>query len=154
AKRLKLTFLDSDHEIEAKEGQSVPEIFAQQGEAYFRGLERAFVETGHPQGGCIVACGGGLVTQPGMVDALRARGVVVCLFASPETILKRTQGNKNRPLLAVEDPAKRIRELMAQREPAYLRSGACIYTDQRPMSEVVDHLERFYRREARLWRKG
>ncbi len=153
AKRLSMRFLDSDHEIEAAQGRKVPEIFADKGEAHFRSLERAFVESGHPEKGCVVACGGGLVMQEGMIEALRTRGIVACLFASAETILKRTSANKNRPLLNVEDPARRIRDLLAQREPTYLRSGACIYTDKRPMSDVVDHLERFYRREARVFRR-
>ena len=114
AKRLSMRFMDSDQEIETVQGRKIPEIFADRGEAFFRSLERAFVEGGHPDRGCIVACGGGLVMQEGMIEALRARGIVACLFASAETILKRTSANKNRPLLDVEDPAKRIRELLAQ----------------------------------------
>lgn len=149
AKRLGLRFLDSDLEIESKVGMSIPALFEKAGEAHFRALEKEFIESGHAAGGCVVACGGGLVTQDGMIKALRARGVVACLFASPETILKRTSANKNRPLLNVEDPEARIRELLAKREPDYLRSGTCIFTDHRPMSEIVDHLERFYRREVK-----
>lgn len=152
AKRLGLVFLDSDHEIEARAGMPIPELFKLKGEAHFRELEKAFVESGHAAEGCVVACGGGLVTQDGMIEALRDRGIVACLFASPETILKRTSANKNRPLLDVENPEQRIRELLAKREPAYLRSGACIYTDHRPMSEVVDHLVRFYERESKLFK--
>ncbi|MBC2596044.1 shikimate kinase [Ruficoccus amylovorans] len=148
ARRLRMEFIDSDHVIEEQAGQPIPEIFAEKGEAHFRGLERAFIESGHPASGCIVACGGGLVTQPGMAEALRARGVVVCLFASPKTILKRTSSNSNRPLLNVPDPEGRIRELLAQREPAYLNAGTCIYTDERPFADVISHLERFYRRAA------
>ncbi|QYY36844.1 shikimate kinase [Ruficoccus sp. ZRK36] len=149
ARRLRLKFIDSDHVIEEQAGKPIPQIFAEEGEAHFRALEKAFVESGHPACGCIVACGGGLVTQPGMAEALRERGIVVSLFASPATILKRTSSNSNRPLLNVPDPEGRIRELLAEREPAYLRAGMSIYTDERPMSDVVSHLERFYRREAR-----
>ncbi|MDP0495749.1 MAG: shikimate kinase [Verrucomicrobiota bacterium JB024] len=148
ARRLRLQFVDSDQVIEEQAGKPIPQIFAEEGEAHFRALERAFIESGHPAHGCVVACGGGLVTQPGMAEALKARGVVVCLFASPQTILKRTSANANRPLLNVPDPEARIRELLAQREPAYLRAGTCIYTDQRPLADVVAHLERFYRRFA------
>ena len=148
ARRLRMEFIDSDQVIEAQAGKPIPQIFADEGEAHFRALERDFVEFGHSSSGCVVACGGGLVTQPGMAEALRAKGVVVCLFASPQTILKRTSSNANRPLLNVPDPEARIRELLAQREPAYLKAGTCIYTDERPLSEVVNHLERFYRRFA------
>ena len=83
---------------------SNPEIFKKEGEARFREYERSFIESGHAATGYVVACGGGLVVQPGMVDLLRARGVVVSLFASVETIIERTARNNKRPLLNVEDP--------------------------------------------------
>ena len=149
ARKLKLEFLDSDREIEKAEDRAIAEIFATEGEPYFRDLERAFVEKGHPATGCVVACGGGLVVQPGMAEALRARGIVASLFATPETIVKRTSQNKNRPLLNVADPQARVAELLAQREPHYLKAGACFMTDLRPLSEVVEHLANFYERRAR-----
>ncbi len=152
ATRLEMEFIDSDHAIEAREGRPIPEIFATKGEPYFRKLEKEFVESGHSSTGCVVACGGGLVVQPGMIDVLKARGLVACLFASPGTILRRTSGNRNRPLLNVEDPEKRIANLLAEREPVYLKAGTCIFTDYRPMAEVIAHLERFYRREAKRFK--
>lgn len=152
ARRLEMKHLDSDRAIEDAQGCTIPEIFAQHGEAYFRGLERDFVYGGHPEGGCVVSCGGGLVMAPGMIDELKRRGLVACLFASPDTILLRTKGNANRPLLNVENPRQRITELLAEREPVYLQAGACFYTDAQPMGEVVRHIERFYTREAKRFK--
>jgi shikimate kinase len=83
-----------------------------------------------------------------MLEKVRALGVVVCLHASLETILRRTQGNKNRPLLDVEDPMERIRTLYAAREPIYNQAGTVILTDGRPMLDIVQHVLRSYRREA------
>lgn len=148
AHRLGFTLLDSDHEIERLKGKTIPQIFAGEGEAGFRAMERAFVEGGHPANRTVVACGGGLVVQPGMLAKVRALGVVVCLHASLETILRRTQGNKNRPLLDVEDPMERIRTLYAEREPIYKQAGTVILTDGRPMLDIVQHVLRAYRREA------
>ncbi len=148
AQKLGFQLLDSDFEIERAQGRTIPEIFEQEGEQAFRQLERSFIETGHPANGCVVACGGGLVVQPGMLDLLKARGVVICLHASLETILKRTQGNRNRPLLNVEDPMERIRVLYAAREPIYRRSGTLLLTDGRPLLDIVSHVLRIYRREA------
>ena len=148
AHRLGYALLDSDHEIEKRAGKTIPEIFAKEGEAAFRVMERAFVEGGHPATGTVVACGGGLVVQPGMLDALKKRGVVICLHASLETILRRTQGNKNRPLLDVEDPMARIRALYAVREPIYSKAGTIILTDGRTLADIVLHVMRSYRREA------
>lgn len=145
ARALNYNFIDSDHAIEKKEGRRIPEIFAAEGEAYFRQLERAFIEVGHAEEGSVVSCGGGLVIEPGMSELLKSKGVVICLFASIESILERTQYNSNRPLLQVEDPEARIRELLAKREPIYMNSGACITTEGRTIPEVVRHILRTYR---------
>lgn len=148
AGRLGFQFYDSDAEIEHRQKMSIPEIFASEGEERFRGYEREFIETGHPDSHSVVACGGGLVTRPGMIDLLKKKGVVICLYATVETILRRTAGNRNRPLLNVENPEERIRKLLAEREPYYRRSGTLILTDNRSLSEVVEHLRRVYMREA------
>ena len=151
AQRLQFQLLDSDHEIERIEGKTIPEIFATAGEGAFREMERRFIQGGHPSSRCVVACGGGLVVQPGMLAELQNRGVVLCLHASLETILKRTAANRNRPLLQVDDPMARIRALYQQREPVYKRSGAVILTDSRPTADIVSHVLRTYRREALDW---
>lgn len=149
AKELGFKFIDSDHEIEALKGRTIPEIFETEGEARFRQYEREFIETGHPEAGCVVSCGGGLVVQSGMKELLKRKGVVVCLFASVESILERTSRNSNRPLLNVQDPEARVRQLLAEREPIYMDSGACITTDGRTIPEVVRHLMRTYKACAR-----
>ncbi len=148
AQRLGFRLLDSDHEIERLQGKSIPEIFAQQGEPAFRGMERQFVDGGHPADRTVVACGGGLVVQAGILDLLRAKGVVICLHASLATVLERTQRNRNRPLLDVADPSERIRTLYAVREPIYKRAGTVILTDSRPLNDIVAHVVRAWRREA------
>ena len=148
AHRLGFALLDSDHEIERIQGKTIPQIFSEQGEPAFRAMEKSFVEGGHPAKRTVVACGGGLIVQPGMLEKVQALGVVVCLHASLDTILRRTQGNRNRPLLDVDDPMDRIRTLYAAREPIYRRSGTVILTDGRPMLDIVQHVLRSYRREA------
>ena len=149
AQRLGMNAIDSDHEIERRAGMPIAQLFAEQGEAAFRALEREFILSGHPPYGQVVSCGGGLVLQDGMIAALRARGVVICLTASPETILRRTETNKNRPLLNVEDPLRRIEEMLAQRNPVYRSAGTEVLTDLRSLPEIVAHVLRVYRREAR-----
>ena len=153
ARQVGFHFLDSDHEIERVQGKSVSRIFAEDGEPRFRELERAFIESGHPAHGCIIACGGGLVVQPGMLALLKSRGVVVCMHAPIETILQRTQHTNHRPLLAVDDPETRLRQLYAQREAIYRSTGTMVLTDSRPMKEIAAHVLRVYRQEARAWRK-
>lgn len=161
ARELGWVHLDLDREIERREGRSIADIFAADGEPAFRGMEREFVEGGHPAERTVIACGGGLVIQPGMLEALQKRGVVICLHATVETILRRTAGNRTRPLLNVEDPEARIRRLYAERDPIYRRSGSVILTDNRPQIDVVQHVLRVYRRDAEdylkargLWKRG
>lgn len=152
AQRLHMTFIDVDTEIERRVGMTIAELFDREGEAAFRQREREFIMTGHPASGCIVSCGGGLVMQPGMIAELRRRGVVICLTASVETILQRTQANRNRPLLNVDDPAARIREMLMRREPVYREAGTQVLTDFRPLAEIVAHVQRVFLREAREFR--
>jgi shikimate kinase len=153
ARELSLRFIDSDQQIEKTQGKRIPEIFETEGEGRFREMERAFVESGHPSSGCVVSCGGGLVIQPGMKELLKERGVVICLFASAESIIERTSRNKNRPLLNVPDPAAKVRALLKEREPIYMDCGACITTDGRTIPEVVRHLIRTYKTNARAYMK-
>ena len=149
AQRMGFACVDSDHEIERRSGRTVAEIFAAEGEAAFRRMEREFVETGHPAARTVVACGGGLVVQDGILERLRERGVVICLHASLETILARTERQSSRPLLNVEDPAQRIRTLYAEREPIYRSAGTVVLTDSRPLREVAAHVIRVWERDAR-----
>ena len=147
ARELEYTFVDSDERIEESTGLAIPEIFQSRGEKSFRDLERRFVESGHPVRGCVVSCGGGMILQPGIPELLREKGVVITLFASPETIYERTRGNENRPLLEVEDPLARIRELLEERLPVYRKAGIGVLTDGRSFAEIVNHIKRIYRRE-------
>ena len=148
AQKLCFALLDSDQEVERQQGRTIADIFAHEGEAAFREMERQFIEGGHPMQRTVVSCGGGLVVQPGMLARLQAHGVVVCLHASIETILERTQRHRHRPLLNVDEPEVRMRALYAEREPVYKRAGTVILTDARPVNDVVAHVVRSWRREA------
>jgi shikimate kinase len=154
AQKLNFQLLDSDHEIERQQNKVIPEIFAQDGEPAFRAMERKFIEEGHALERTVVSCGGGLVVQPGMLELLRTKGVVVCLHASIETILARTARHRNRPLLDVENPEDRVRTLYAQREPVYKRCGTVILTDSRPLHDIVNHVMRAWRRDASDFVRG
>ncbi len=149
AARLGFQLIDSDHEIGRAQGRTITEIFAQDGEPAFREMEKAFIEGGHPGERTVVSCGGGLVVQPGMLEALRSRGIVICLHASLETVLARTSRSRNRPLLEVENPEERIRTLYAAREPVYRRAGTMVLTDSRPLGDIVAHVVRIWQRDAR-----
>jgi shikimate kinase len=149
ARALHMQFIDSDWAIEHKAGKTIAKIFADEGEAAFRKMEREFIENGHPAEGAVVSCGGGLPIQPGMSDLLKSKGLVICLFAKPATIVGRTVGNPKRPLLNVDNPEERVRELMLEREPVYMKTGIGVSTEGRPIADVVNNIARIYRRETR-----
>ena len=147
AHQMDFQFIDSDQAIENAQGISIPQIFEEQGEPAFRAMEKAFVESGHPDEACVISCGGGLVFQPGLKELLQERGLVICLFASPETIFERVSAHKNRPLLNVEDPLAEIRRLLEDRLPGYRDAGIGVLTDGRSVDDIVAHIIRIYHRE-------
>jgi len=130
-KKLGCAVYDSDAVIQDEAGMSIPEIFAREGELGFRARERAAIEKLAARGG-VVALGGGAIAQPGAPERLRASGVVIYLRARAETLARRVGTGMSRPLLAGLDEAGRLaklRELLAQREPAYLRAHHVIDAD-------------------------
>ncbi len=140
AKKLGMEFMDSDEAIERSSGMTISEIFADFGEGHFRELERKFILYDHPSGNCLVACGGGLCVPPGMLEALKERGKVICLWASPETLLGRTITDKKRPLLEVSKPLDVLRKLLIERESRYRESDIIIHTDGLSIEEVVERV--------------
>jgi shikimate kinase len=144
AKKLGLQFIDSDKEIERNAGQEISVIFEKSGEPGFREMERDFILNGHPRSGYLVSCGGGLPVPEGMLEILKERGLVVALWASPETIYERTKGNSTRPLLKVPDPLGKIAELLSEREDSYLAANKVISTEQRSAKTVSELIARFY----------
>lgn len=119
AELLNRQFIDSDHEIEARTGASIPWIFEKEGELGFRQREKAVISALTQLSNIVLATGGGAVTQAENRQHLHARGIVVYLYTPVEIQLLRTQRDRNRPLLQVEDPEKKLRELLAFRDPLY-----------------------------------
>ena len=152
ARRLNFKFIDSDCEIEHQQSMGIKEIFSQFGEEKFRQLEREFIESGHPTSNCVVSCGGGLVCRDNMPELVKSKGVAVVLFSRPEEIFERTSKNNRRPLLNVENPLERIRELLDERTPFYLRSGVSIATDK-DINNTVEHVLRIYCRKIKTKNK-
>lgn len=112
-------FVDSDHEIERKTGASIPWIFEKEGELGFRQREQMAIDELTQRSNLVLATGGGVVTQFVNRQALKQRGIVVYLYAPVEIQLQRTYRDKNRPLLQVENPEKRLQDLLAIRDPLY-----------------------------------
>src|SRR2546428_2119003 len=144
ARRLGRPFVDIDGLVEAASGKKVADIFASEGEARFRQLERA-AGVGAclvPEG--VVATGGGTLLAAENRRRLAAAGPIVCLAASPEEILRRVGDPRPRPLLAGGsaggDRLARIRQLLAERAPAYALATHAVDTSGLSVDEVVERV--------------
>jgi len=121
AARLGRAFVDTDQEIERSAGRTVAEIFARDGEPHFRKLECEAIEAAAGKAS-VVALGGGAIAQPGAVDRLRGRGILVHLDAPIACLLERITDPSSRPLLAGLDPvarAEKLTSLLEARRPYY-----------------------------------
>lgn len=132
AKKLNKIFIDSDHEIEARTGVSIPVIFEIEGELSFRQREADVIRDLTAQDGIVLATGGGAVLDPASRRYLQERGTVIYLRAGINSILQRTRHDKNRPLLRTVDPRKKLEELEAQREPLYKEIAHLVVETGRP----------------------
>jgi shikimate kinase len=140
AAHLRFRFVDTDTLIEARAGKSISVVFAQEGEAGFRERERQAVADLKNCRRTVIATGGGLVTNPANLDSLREHAMIVCLWASPDTLYERTRYAGHRPLLKNNDPLATIRRLVSEREPFYKRADVLINTEQRSLREVTQQV--------------
>ena len=132
ARKLGKRFIDSDHEIEARTGATIPWIFEIEGEASFRRREADVIRDLTAQEGIVLATGGGAVLNADSRAHLVSRGIVIYLRANVSSILVRTSHDKNRPLLQTADPRKKLEELTAEREPLYREIADLVIDTGRP----------------------
>lgn len=149
AEMLGRSFVDSDHEIEQKTGASISWIFEKEGEQGFRLRETAMLQDLATQLSLVVATGGGAVTQRANRELLQQQGVVIYLNTPVSIQLQRTSRDKNRPLLQVENPEQRLRDLLVIRDPLYREVADVIIEthqgDPRQLAqEIIDILRQKY----------
>ncbi|MEF8797593.1 MAG: shikimate kinase [Salinivenus sp.] len=142
AARLGLTFIDLDRLIRAHDGRSIPTIFAEDGEAAFRDLERAALRTTAEPDDLVVALGGGaLVPDPNRAFA-KEHGRIVHLEVDPETVLERVGDEADqRPLLQDEEGTPLSRDRMRERIEALLADRRAAYTDAHASVDATQSLD-------------
>jgi shikimate kinase len=140
AKRLQRRFVDLDRLIERAEGKKVGEIFAAQGEAYFRQVEKRTLAEVLQKNGQVIATGGGIVMDDDNLALLRAKTTVIGLAASMGTLLSRVGNDSKRPLLQGPDRGKRVEELLRERESRYAKAHFVVDTDRLTLAQVVDQI--------------
>lgn len=143
AKRLQASTVDLDAEIEHAAGRPIPEIFADSGETGFRRWEaQVLADVADRPGPMVVATGGGVVLQEVNRRTMLETGTVVYLHADVETLLKRTAGSTNRPLLQGDDPRAKLEALQAEREPLYRQAGILVDSSGKSPPQVAEEILR------------
>ena len=140
AEALRFEFIDTDAQIEKRAGKSIAQIFASEGEAIFRRLESELAQELGTRQRLVVSTGGGFLMNPENLVALQEHALVVCLWASPETIWHRVRHQTHRPLLQSSDPLAKIGELLQERTAVYKKADTLITTELRSPREVAMHV--------------
>ena len=137
ARRRGLEFIDSDSEIVARCGVSIPTIFEIEGEEGFRKREASVIDELSQQRGVVLATGGGAVLLPESRGNLKSRGAVVYLKCQPRELYLRTRHDKNRPLLQIDDPLRKLQELFAARHALYMVSADIVLESGRQSAQCL-----------------
>ena len=146
AAKLGAACIDMDQKIEEEAGMSIPDMFARKGEAYFREQERALVKRLAARRNAVISTGGGTVKNPDNVADFKKSGVIVCLSASVDAVLARTNRRGTRPVLDGADQGDRrkaVEQLMAERRELYKQADYTIDTSELSPLLVVENIVRF-----------
>lgn len=155
AERLGFEPVDTDAQVEARFGCSIPEIFERFGEPVFRAAERQVLLSACARERVVISTGGGVVLDEANWVAMRPGSVVVHLQASPETIVERLRRQWGsdprfvRPLLRGDEPEKRVEALWNERGALYARADLTVQTDGKSLEIVAREIEAAVRARAR-----
>ena len=140
AKILDMRYVNTDDLIETKEGRAINEIFAKDGEGYFRKVERGIIKEVSDSENSVIATGGGVVLNSENIENLKKNGILICLNSTAEEILERTKNCTHRPLLNVPSPVETIKKLLEKRKPYYAKADYTIDTAGKTIKEIVNEI--------------
>lgn len=142
ASRLRLPFVDADHEIEVAAGLTIPEIFERFGEAHFRDGERRVIARLIDGSLKVVATGGGAFMQPDTRQLILDKATAIWLDADIDVLIDRVGRRDGRPLLKGRDPRAVLTELAAVRNPIYALAPIHVRSQPLPHDATVDAILR------------
>ena len=140
AARLNLPFVDADAEIEKAAGMSIPDIFTTHGEPDFRAGEARVIARLLDGGPQVLATGGGAFMNAETRAAIGVKGVSVWLKAEADVLMRRIKRRHDRPLLATDDPAATLRQLIEIRYPVYALADVTVQSREVPHEKIVDEI--------------
>ena len=146
ARRLQVSFLDSDHVIEAQIGCSIREYFERESEERFRDVEQQVIDELTQRADGVISTGGGAVLREANRSHLHGRCKTVYLHSTPDEIFRRLRHDQNRPLLQVANPLEKLKQLYTKRDPLYREVAHFVVQTGRPsvvtlVNMIVSQLE-------------
>ena len=133
-------FVDIDEFIERNEQKSISEIFEKDGEKNFREIEANTLRSVLCGKSQVISTGGGAITYKNNLQLMQEAGIIVTLTATESEIFERVKSDEKRPLLKVKDPKSKIKEMLEERMPHYLKADLTIDTDNKSPEEVAGEI--------------
>lgn len=138
--KLTLRSIDIDVVIEHNEKRTVSEIFQNEGEKYFRNIERETIKKNFTNKDLIISLGGGAFEDQLTQELLLKNSTVIYLKTSPNVILERIKNNTNRPLLKNQMTVEKIQSIILQRQKNYELANITILTDNKNTDKIVEEI--------------
>ena len=137
-------FIDTDKIIVKLERRSINDIFAIDGEGYFRDLETKVANGVSTSENQVISTGGGIILRQENMDALRSNGVIFYLKTAPETLIKRLEGDSSRPLLKTDDVKAKLEKMLEIRGKLYEKADITVETDNLSAEETAKEIVRLF----------
>ena len=140
-KKLYRNIIDTDQEIVRRTGKTIPKLFEEYGETYFRDLETTVLQELKMKNDLIISCGGGIVLRDENIQIMQESGKVFLLTATPETTYERVKKGKNRPLLNDHMSVEYIKNMMEQRQERYEKAAHIkVATDHKHVEMIANEI--------------
>ena len=140
AQKLNIKYIDIDTLIESNEGKKIADIFTQNGETYFRKIEKETIKQITTPTDLVISLGGGALENKDTRDLLLTQTTVIYLKTSPEIIFERIKNNTSRPLLCGNMSVEKIKEILEKREVNYQSATLTITTDNKTPEQIADEI--------------
>jgi shikimate kinase len=140
AQRLDIPFVDADNEIEIAAGMSIEDIFATRGEPEFRAGEARVIARLLEGGTQVIATGGGAFMNADTRAAIKTKGISVWLKADFDVLMRRIKRRNDRPLLQIDDPEAKLRELIDLRYPTYALADLTVQSRDVVHEKIVEEM--------------
>lgn len=133
-------FIDTDNIIVEKEHKTINEIFAQNGETYFRNLETKVLKDILSKDNQIISTGGGIIIRNENINLLKEKSFVIYLKTNINTLIERAKQNNERPLLNDNNISQKLKKLLSERENQYNKAHITIITDNKSINETAQEI--------------